>query len=561
MLQRGFFACLLFLTLLPQLVLGHVITVRQDGSGDYLTLTPAVAAASPNDSISVGPGTYAEPAALVLTVPMTLFSTGGRDVTILDGQNTHRILASNVAGIHLKGLSFVNGQGEGSTTAAGAGYFLSGSQVTIEDCRFRNNRAEAGGAIYISDQSLGQDTKLVAIGCSFEDNFGLTTAGAVYVVNGALGDFTDCSFSRNTTWVKAGAVHVIRATGNFDRCFFRGNRTLDVAAAIFFESSWGSAHSCTFYDHTSPGNHNPPYHTVCGTILIQLSRGTSIYRNIFVGDTAGYALRYYQRNDAHSCNVFWDNFLGAVGDDSGVPPPLGDDVIADPLFCEPLAGDFSIPTNSPAAPAHSACGLLIGKYPVACGTVPIEVADLAVVASPRGVTLTWKVSTEAQRELQSVSVQRAESPEGPYVDRTSEGLLPSATMSFEDTDVAAGQTYWYRLVLVSSSGANTLAGPIRVAPSELASLRTALLVPVVAGDAVEIHFTIGKTTGPVQLDVYDVSGHRVRGLERAVCGPGLYGRTWDRRDETGSLVSRGVYLIRLSADGTHDTQKVVLVRQ
>jgi hypothetical protein len=556
------FACLLGLAFLPQAVSGHVITVRQDGSGDYLTVTPAIAAAASYDSISVGPGTYAEPAALLLSVPITLFSTGGRDLTILDGQNMHRILTSNVAGIHLKGLGFVNGQGEGyPTTGAGAGYFLSGAQVTIEDCRFRNNRAEVGGAIYVSDQSLGNNTRLEAIGCSFEDNFGSGTAGAVYVVNGAVGDFTDCTFLRNATWNKAGAVHVIRATADFNSCFFRGNRSLDIAGAIFFESSSGSAHSCTFYDHTSPGNHNPPFDTRCGTILIQLSRGTNIYRNIFVGETAGYALRYYQCTDTHSCNVFWDNARGAVGDDSGLPPPLGDDVIANPLFCEPLSGDFNLPTNSPAAPTHSACGLLIGKYPVACGTVPIEVADLAVAASARGVTLSWKLTGEAQRNLQSVSVQRAQAPEGPYVDRTLEGLSPSEAMSFEDTDIAAGQTYWYRLVLVSTTGARDLAGPIRVAPSELANLRTALQVPVVAGETVEIRFTVGKTAGPVQIDVYDVSGHRVRGIERSVFGPGQYRRNWDRRDASGSLVARGVYFIRLSAGGTHDTQKVVLVRQ
>jgi hypothetical protein len=36
------------------------ITVRQDGSGDYTTITDAVAAADPNDTIEVGPGTYKE---------------------------------------------------------------------------------------------------------------------------------------------------------------------------------------------------------------------------------------------------------------------------------------------------------------------------------------------------------------------------------------------------------------------------------------------------------------------------------------------------------------------
>jgi len=365
-----------------------VITVRQDASGDFTTLTAAIAAAVAHDSISVGPGTYAETATLIVSLPLTIFSTDGRDVTLVDGQSIRRILEVSSMGVRLQGLSFVRGRGQGAPiAAAGAALFVSGSQVTMQDCLFRDNTGDWAGGIYVTDSSLGNSTSLTADDCVFEHNTTSQTAGAVYVVNGAKGNFSRCTFRDNSAGIKGGALHIIRAIGNFDHCLFQGNRSGDIAGAIFYESSSGETRSCTFNDHTSPG-------AFAGTILIQLSAGTNITRNVFAGDTDGAAIYYFEGTDAHSCNVFWNNADGAVGGDG----LAADEVVADPLFCDAAMGDFTLSDNSPGAPAHSACGDAIGAFPVGC-SLPLpgvpHIASIADVPGDNGrqVRIRWQRSS------------------------------------------------------------------------------------------------------------------------------------------------------------------------
>ena len=89
-----------------------------------------------------------------------------------------------------------------------------------------------------------------------------------------------------------------------------------------------------------------------------------------------------------------------------------------------------------------------------------------------------------------------------------------------------------------------------------------------------IWFDLNRTAS-VSLTVHDVRGNLVRRLlpnaaTPQFLAPGRYGRatptaeagcdpalTWDGRDATGSLVPRGVYLIRLRAGGDQSIKKAV----
>jgi hypothetical protein len=66
-------------------------------------------------------------------------------------------------------------------------------------------------------------------------------------------------------------------------------------------------------------------------------------------------------------------------------------------------------------------------------------------------------------------------------------------------------------------------------------------------------------TGPVVLDVVDVSGRRVTTLVDGVRDAGLHRVRWDGRDAAGRAVASGTYLLRLRADGTTITRKATLV--
>jgi len=70
----------------------------------------------------------------------------------------------------------------------------------------------------------------------------------------------------------------------------------------------------------------------------------------------------------------------------------------------------------------------------------------------------------------------------------------------------------------------------------------------------------GQTIVPVQIDVFNIRGQRVRRLFDDVREPGDYRVIWDGRDQHGASVASGVYLCRLNAAGREANTKLSLVR-
>jgi hypothetical protein len=331
--------------------------------GDYPKISQAVAASTPGDSVAVSPGAYTDDAAIGITIPLTIYSTAGAEVTILDGEEDHRLFTCSVAEIFIHGLSFVNGLGVSQMNSGGALLVYEGAVVVLEDCVFRNCAAETGGALRVGDNLQGLGTTLVSRRCVFEDNTSVVTGGAAYVVLGANGTFEGCTFRGNVTEIGAGAVHAHRAMMNFESCLFQGNRSSDIAGGLYYGTSGeGFVRNCTFVDHTSPGS-------IAGTIVA--GSDAEITRSVFVRETNGFGVRWYTGEGAHSCNAFWENASGAMGSGS-----LGlGDIVVDPLFCNPVGGDFTLAADSPCLPGNHPQGVdcgLIGALDQGCGPVAVE---------------------------------------------------------------------------------------------------------------------------------------------------------------------------------------------
>jgi len=65
----------------------------------------------------------------------------------------------------------------------------------------------------------------------------------------------------------------------------------------------------------------------------------------------------------------------------------------------------------------------------------------------------------------------------------------------------------------------------------------------------------------VRLEIFDVSGRRVRTLVNKAVGAGTRSVKWDGRDVTGLAARSGVYFYRLSVDGSVvATRKMVLLK-
>ena len=64
----------------------------------------------------------------------------------------------------------------------------------------------------------------------------------------------------------------------------------------------------------------------------------------------------------------------------------------------------------------------------------------------------------------------------------------------------------------------------------------------------------------VRLEVYDLTGRKVRTLLEGKMDTGVHKVFWDGRDDDGSELASGVYLVRMDAGGFNKVRKVVLVR-
>ena len=63
-----------------------------------------------------------------------------------------------------------------------------------------------------------------------------------------------------------------------------------------------------------------------------------------------------------------------------------------------------------------------------------------------------------------------------------------------------------------------------------------------------------------RLEIFDVSGRRVRKLLSGESPEGPRSLFWDGRDESGRELASGVYFYRLKAGGQSRTRKLVLLR-
>jgi len=68
------------------------------------------------------------------------------------------------------------------------------------------------------------------------------------------------------------------------------------------------------------------------------------------------------------------------------------------------------------------------------------------------------------------------------------------------------------------------------------------------------------TSSQVTVEVYDMTGRRVRRLVEGHRGAGLHAFTWNGRDDRGRGVASGVYLVRAATADHAATKRAVLVR-
>ncbi len=122
--------------------------------------------------------------------------------------------------------------------------------------------------------------------------------------------------------------------------------------------------------------------------------------------------------------------------------------------------------------------------------------------------------------------------------------------------------YHYQITAVDIAGNESPAGQVLSAtdaPSAVPGFALFGAVPNPFNPSTQIRYTLA-VVGPVQMDVYDVAGRRVRTLVDEVLPVGDHQVHWDGRDQSGQAVSSGVYFARLRSGGETQSQRMTLMK-
>ncbi|MBI9038572.1 MAG: T9SS type A sorting domain-containing protein [Bacteroidales bacterium] len=170
---------LIIFLFISQTLFSQIITIKQDGTGDFTSIQEGINASVDGDTVLVYPGTYYENilyggkeitlASLYLTTQDIIYINN----TIIDGNHSSscvRIMSVENEGTVLCGFTIQNGSGY-SDDLAGGGLYINNSSINILSCIFTDNFARIGGGIlcvnsniYLSDSKIYNNWSLISGG-------------------------------------------------------------------------------------------------------------------------------------------------------------------------------------------------------------------------------------------------------------------------------------------------------------------------------------------------------------------------------------------------------------
>ena len=113
--------------------------------------------------------------------------------------------------------------------------------------------------------------------------------------------------------------------------------------------------------------------------------------------------------------------------------------------------------------------------------------------------------------------------------------------------------FWMEM---SYSGPLAIAGEIGLQPGQF-KLHQAYPNPF--NPTTTLKYEMGSA-GPVSINVFDVSGHKIRSLYNGIQIPGLHEVRWDAKNDNGRSMSSGVYLFKVNVNGKTHTAKTLLLK-
>jgi predicted outer membrane repeat protein len=324
-------------------------------------------------------------------------------VSTLDGQgiSLHVVTTSNDdAGTVLDGFTITGGSANGfqdGVDDVGGGIYNSSGSPTISNCIITGNSALEGGGMYNTVSYSNIPSAPTLTNCTFSNNTGgamqnqnasPTLSGCTFTNNsGNNGDngaainndssqttLTDCTFTGNTTGIEGsgGAIYNLEGDLSLTGCTFTSNIASDSGGAIACElSGTTTLVNCLFARNTAAGSQS---FGGTGGAIEDADFASVTMTNCTFSDNAavgpgslGGAFHEVDDMPVITNCIFWNDSAtsgneiyddpqhndGSVVSHSDVDGGFAgtDNINADPLFVDPVNGNYQLQSTSPAIDA------------------------------------------------------------------------------------------------------------------------------------------------------------------------------------------------------------------
>jgi parallel beta-helix repeat protein len=404
---------------------------------EYPTIQSGIDAAAPGDTVLVSAGRYVELIRINSGVRLRS-ETGLADCVTIDGGRLSGVIRCEsledpcllegftiTGGIHY-GLYFYDTSAEIRNCLVvenwagvnGGGVFCRDANLSFQDCVLSGNTSGAdGGGLYTTGNSLVAMTR-----CTISNNTAHENGGGLAVECPAT--FTDCVIEGNDAHGYGGGVFISDPLGRIlvqklEGCVIAGNRSLDGHGGGLAVEGAPDIDGCKIWGNTTlNGNggglycEGSPQISGClivdntasksgGGIFCSFSDATVVSSSTIVGNSAAWegagiycqssnldltqsiiafskgAEGMYCYGGSSGVSVGLSNIHGNEGGDGICGWDHGSNFAADPLFCDPAAGNYYLDQDSPCLLGADPYYFVIGALGMGdCSVAPVEDPEL-----------------------------------------------------------------------------------------------------------------------------------------------------------------------------------------
>lgn len=188
---------------------------------------------------------------------------------------------------------------------------------------------------------------------------------------------------------------------------------------------------------------------------------------------------------------------------------------------------------------------------------------MATLGDSNCIKLNWELSTDEDFHYFDV-YRNIEN----YFDNHSEPIFQTTDNSFTDNLVEFGNTYYYALKTVDSSG--NMSDYSEVVSIQITSIKEYEIrlpstyylkqnYPNPFNPVTTISYGLPRSSN-VKISIFDVTGKEIRTLVNEKQSAGAYNIEWNALNNSGKQVSSGMYIYKMESEGFQRINKMVLIR-